>query len=385
MVASVARTSTSAPHNVEAAYRFLRRKGLGSVQAAGIIGSMQGESGKNLDPGAVNPNGGATGIAQWLGGRKTAAVMTKQLKPQLEHLWHELQGPERGALGPLKAAKTPEQAAIAWQKYFERGAPFEQKYNMRASNARQVFKQLGNVDLGALPSGGGLSKGTPGTPGTSTVSFKGSVTPSMPVPDRRAAVAQVLRAGASHGLPKLGTSRLKQADYLFRSGMATAPSDTTSTSKLTITDTPGTPGTKGSSSASAASAGGGGALGKIQIFNGNPGRLQGGVKRFAEEVAGIAGRTLRIDSGATHSKFTVNGNVSDHWSGHATDIPASGEALTKLGRDALVAAGWSRKRANAVKGGLFNVVDKQGRKHQIIFNTMEGGNHYTHLHISSRG
>src|SRR6185436_5888147 len=131
--------------NTPIVWKFLRGKGLSPAQAAGVIGSMQGESGKNLDPAAVNPNGGATGIAQWLGGRKTAAVQTKQLGPQLNHLWHELQTSERGALAALKQTHTPEQAAIAWQKAFERGAPFEQKYNLRAANAREVFKRLGGV------------------------------------------------------------------------------------------------------------------------------------------------------------------------------------------------------------------------------------------------
>jgi hypothetical protein len=139
--------------NVKITYAFLRRKGFTAAQAAGVIGSMQGESGKNLDPAAVNPNGGATGIAQWLGGRKNAAVMTKKLMPQLNHLWAELQGPERGALRSIKAAKTPEQAAIAWQRDFERGAPFEQKYNLRAANARDVFRRLGNSKI-TTPSGG---------------------------------------------------------------------------------------------------------------------------------------------------------------------------------------------------------------------------------------
>jgi hypothetical protein len=141
--------------NVRTTWEFLRGKGLSPAQAAGVIGSMQGESGQDLNPAAVNPNGGATGIAQWLGARKNAAVMTKQLGPQLNHLWGELQGPESAALRALKAAHTPEQAAIAWQRVFERGAPFEQKYNLRAKNARNVFNQLSGVPGRASAGGGG--------------------------------------------------------------------------------------------------------------------------------------------------------------------------------------------------------------------------------------
>jgi hypothetical protein len=153
------------PSNVKIAYDYLRRKEhLTPAQAAGVIGSMQGESGKNLNPAAVNPNGGATGIAQWLGGRKTAAVTSKQLMPQLRHISEELHGPESKALRSIRSAKTPEQAAIAWQRDFERGAPFEQKYDQRAANARNVFRQLGNSKI--TQSSGGSQTDSPG--GTTT-------------------------------------------------------------------------------------------------------------------------------------------------------------------------------------------------------------------------
>jgi hypothetical protein len=150
------------PSNVKIAYDYLRRKEhLTPAQAAGVIGSMQGESGKNLNPAAVNPNGGATGIAQWLGGRKTAAVTSKRLMPQLRHISEELHGPESKALRSIRSAKTPEQAAIAWQRDFERGAPFEQKYDQRAANARNVFRQLGNSKI--TQSSGGSQDSPDGT------------------------------------------------------------------------------------------------------------------------------------------------------------------------------------------------------------------------------
>jgi len=151
--------------NVTTAWKFLRGKGLTPAQAAGVIGSMQGESGKGLDPKARNPNGGAFGIAQWLGGRK-AALMARgnptSLNTQLQHLWSELKGPESGALRGLKAAHTPEAAAVAWQRLFERGAPFEQKYDQRAANARGVFSRLSGTP------GGPVGVDTGGAPASST-------------------------------------------------------------------------------------------------------------------------------------------------------------------------------------------------------------------------
>ncbi len=103
------------------------------------------------------------------------------------------------------------------------------------------------------------------------------------------------------------------------------------------------------------------------------------VKRFAKTVAGIVGRPLQVGTGTNHSQMTVNGNVSDHWSGNAVDIPAAGADLLELGRAALIAAGMPRKKAMKQKGGLYNV-----NGHQIIFLTNDGGNHFDHLHVSAR-
>src|SRR5204863_2443644 len=70
--------------------------------------------------------------------------------------------------------------------------------------------------------------------------------------------------------------------------------------------------------------------GTFTIFGSNPGRLKPELIRFAKRVAAIYGQPLRGDSGATHSKYTVGGNISDHYSGHATDIPAAGRTLVRM-------------------------------------------------------
>jgi hypothetical protein len=104
------------------------------------------------------------------------------------------------------------------------------------------------------------------------------------------------------------------------------------------------------------------------------------VKALLAAVAGKAGRTLVVGTGTNHSQMTTSGNVSDHWSGNAVDVPASGEALTRLGRQALVAAGMPWSQAKKINGGLFNLTYR-GKRAQIIFNTNTGGNHYNHLHV----
>lgn len=103
-----------------------------------------------------------------------------------------------------------------------------------------------------------------------------------------------------------------------------------------------------------------------------------GVLRAVAGVAHIFGHPLTITTGTNHSQYTVDGNVSAHWSGNAADIAASGNKLKRMGFAALVFAGVSRKQARkmASQGGLFNVGG-----YQIIFRTNEGGNHWNHLHI----
>lgn len=122
--------------------------------------------------------------------------------------------------------------------------------------------------------------------------------------------------------------------------------------------------------------------GTFKVTGANPQRLQPVLVSFAKKVARIYGKPLTGDSGATHSKMTVNGNVSQHYTGNATDIPLTGAALIRAGRAALIAAGMPRAKALKAPGGLYNV-----GSHQIIFGVngiQYGGNHLDHLHISAR-
>lgn len=119
--------------------------------------------------------------------------------------------------------------------------------------------------------------------------------------------------------------------------------------------------------------------GAFKITGPNPGRIKKSVRDFAEKTSAIYGKPLVGSDGTGHSRLTVNGNVSQHTTGNATDIPASGRALILMGQAALEAAGMPRAQARKQKGGLYNV-----NGHQIIFNTHEGGDHTDHLHISAR-
>jgi hypothetical protein len=109
--------------------------------------------------------------------------------------------------------------------------------------------------------------------------------------------------------------------------------------------------------------------------------LAPGILQFADRVSGIAGEPLTIGTGTNHNRYVLGSNrESAHWTGRAADIPASGAKLTKIGQDALIAAGMAPAQARKVKGGLFNLGG-----YQVIFNSHEGGNHFNHLHIGLRG
>lgn len=110
-------------------------------------------------------------------------------------------------------------------------------------------------------------------------------------------------------------------------------------------------------------------------------RTSSKVTDFVKQIAGLVGEDLVIGTGTNHSRMTANGNVSDHWSGHAADIPAVGRHLVRLGQAALIAAGMSPDQAHKQVGGLFNVGG-----HQVIFNCSGlkcGGDHTNHLHVSA--
>lgn len=119
--------------------------------------------------------------------------------------------------------------------------------------------------------------------------------------------------------------------------------------------------------------------GSVKITGPNPGRIKPQVLDFMEKISSIYGKPLVGSDGTGHSRLTTSGNVSQHTTGNAVDIPMAGRELLRAGRAALIAAGMPRAQALKANGGLYNV-----GSHQIIFLTNEGGNHYDHLHVSAR-
>jgi hypothetical protein len=391
-------------------YQRLRRElGLTPAQAAGAVGGLGGESGPHLDPNAVNTTSGALGIGQWLGGR-ARGVQKGNLQQQTSHLIAELKGPERAALNRLRGARNLTDATRAWVEGFERPSPGEIASSMpaRLGYSRDAFNAFhGLKGGGSLPSGGG--GGTSGGGSTTT--------PGIPDQGSQQSVLPLLQAlTQAQQSPGPGSASIQAPDFSAQAVMpqgfgavsAGAPAPKTDIGSLaaaiqtiggnvpqaqagsTTTDTPST--ATSSSDMSAAYPGKTGAV-KFSASADRPGvKTQAITKEFLSRVAGFSHRTIEVGTGTNHNRMTTSGNVSDHWTGNAADLPMPVDS--KIGdltaAHALEAAGvpWSHAIQMAQKGGVFNVTPKsgefKGRRVQVLWKTMVGGNHHNHVHVGVR-
>jgi len=125
-------------------YDYFVDKGFTPAQASGILGNIQTESSFRTD--AYNKGEGAIGLCQWEGGRRTAleSFAKQENKPvtdwhvQADFIMYELNHSESGAMAAIKAAQTPEQAAVAFQSKYERSASI----GSRPANASNIYAQL---------------------------------------------------------------------------------------------------------------------------------------------------------------------------------------------------------------------------------------------------
>jgi len=99
-----------------------------------------------------------------------------------------------------------------------------------------------------------------------------------------------------------------------------------------------------------------------------------------------------VTTGTNHSRYTVDGHVSDHADGHAADLGMTANGGTddspvgdRLMTACLVAAGETPERAGALTlaGGLFTLEHDELRI-QCIWKTDLGGNHHDHIHVGAR-
>lgn len=110
-------------------YDFLLSKGIPPVGAAAILGNIDGES--SLNPAAINPSSGASGLCQWMGGRfdklqalaNSKGVSWTDVNVQLEHLGNEFDYDCYSDVHDVIMSATEESdleyATWYWGRYFE--------------------------------------------------------------------------------------------------------------------------------------------------------------------------------------------------------------------------------------------------------------------------
>lgn len=132
-------------------YDYFTQHGFSPAQASGILGNIQTESSFNTS--AYNSGEGAIGLCQWEGGRRTALENFQKADPehrpitdwhlQADFIMHELNTSEKGAMAAIKAANTPQEAALAFQSKYERSASLGD----RAANAGNIYQQLAKTSM----------------------------------------------------------------------------------------------------------------------------------------------------------------------------------------------------------------------------------------------
>lgn len=223
------------------AMNILTSKGWTQEQAAGIVGNLQMESGPDMKTNAVGDGGKAYGIAQWHPDRQQhfKQQFNKDIREagfieQLEFVDWELRNKELTAFKALKEAKSAREAAIVFDKFYERSSGAHRA--QRVANAEAIMKtrQGGDAKMNTE-----ASSPTMAPEGTYTVptTEKGVAAPGTPaLANPKAGEGKDASAGYK---PSPGEGNLKFApgvDQNINSGIARKVSEIQSgISGLTIT------------------------------------------------------------------------------------------------------------------------------------------------------
>lgn len=131
--------------NAAKALEFFKQKGWSPEQAAGLVGNLQAESSKDLNPSAVGDGGMAYGIAQWHPDRQAnfenqfgKSIRQSTFEEQLAFIQWELENTERKAGSLLRNATSAAEAAIIVDKYYERSKGIHRQ--QRISNANSLVE-----------------------------------------------------------------------------------------------------------------------------------------------------------------------------------------------------------------------------------------------------
>jgi cell wall-associated NlpC family hydrolase len=146
----------SSEENARAVYDFFRSELNATPQgAAGPMGCLDFESG-GFNPAIVNPSSGAYGLAQWLGGRKTALAQFAAQKGkemsnigvQLEFLKQELENPYYAKAKAALQLTDVHEAQHEWLLWFEGLSQNPEQWHSAERNARadKWFAKFGASD-----------------------------------------------------------------------------------------------------------------------------------------------------------------------------------------------------------------------------------------------
>jgi len=133
--------------------------GLSREQAAGGVGNLQAESGKGIPSwGPTGDGGTAWGTAQWRGDRLRRLMRMfpdsyKTVEAQQKFMRWEMDHTESRAYRALRGARTPEEAAAAFDRHYERSSGGARL--ARERNARRLFDAARNNPV----AGGGKVEG----------------------------------------------------------------------------------------------------------------------------------------------------------------------------------------------------------------------------------
>jgi hypothetical protein len=135
--------------SAEEVMSFFVEKGYTREQAAGIAANIKYESDFKTD--AVGDSGKAYGLAQWHPDRQAnftkffgKDIKQSTFKEQLEFINWELSGPESRARKALMGAKTPDEAAMLCDKFYERssGTTTARRMQLALSYAQSAGPQM---------------------------------------------------------------------------------------------------------------------------------------------------------------------------------------------------------------------------------------------------
>lgn len=139
------------------AYEFFISKGYKPEIASGIVGNLIQESTTNLKTSIRGFDGtGSVGLAQWLGSRQDTLKEVQgdkwnTFQGQLNHIDWELNNTEKRAFQKLQEAKSPEDAALAFSKYYERPHKDYAHNDKRANYAKNLFETLNKKSKAEVP------------------------------------------------------------------------------------------------------------------------------------------------------------------------------------------------------------------------------------------